>query len=178
MSSWINRLREAAAHHGQRDVAARMGISQTTVSLVLTGKYSGDTERVQAAFEAAFGSAVDWLAALRAEADRTTQERVAQRLGVSPGTVSQVLSGKYGADTTRIARRVRGALLGETVECPVALEMPLHRCQEIQERKPGTSGNPIYARAQLCCRGLGPWADAGPCPHAVRNAPRQPKEQE
>lgn len=171
-TTWIDRLREAADRHGQREVAARMGLSQTTISLVLTGKYPGDASRVQAAFEAAFGNSLDWLGALRAECERTSQARVAVRIGVSPGTVSQVLSGNYGADTARIARRVRGALLGETVECPVALEMPLHKCQEIQERKAGAGGNPIYARAQLCCRGIGPWADAGPCRHAVRAATR------
>ena len=112
----------------------------------------------------------DWLSALRAEAARTSQARAAQRIGVSPGTVSQVLSGAYKADPQRIARRVRGAILGETVECPVALEMPLQKCQEIQDRKAGAGGNPIYARAWLCCKGQGEFAAAGPCPHACSSA--------
>lgn len=107
-----------------------------------------------------------WLHALRAEVARTSQARVAQRLGLSEGTVSQVVGGKYAANTRRIERRVRGALLGEMVECPVALEMPLQVCQGIQDRPKGSSfGNPVHGRAWLCCRGLGEWSNHGPCPH-------------
>jgi hypothetical protein len=120
--------------------------------------------------------APDWLPALRAEVDRTSGARTALRLGISEATVSQVLSGKYLADPQRIARRVRGALMGETVECPVALEMPLHKCQEIQDRKAGSFGNPVYARAQLCCKGRGEFSESGPCRHACSPSNQPPKE--
>lgn len=107
----------------------------------------------------------DWMAALRDQVARTSQARVAQRIGTAESTVSQVLSGTYRANPVRIARRVRGVLLGETVECPVALEMPLDVCQGIQDRKEGQHGNPLYRRAWLCCRGRGEFVNAGPCPH-------------
>lgn len=175
-TTWTDRLLAECDRTSQREVAARLGISQGTVSLVLAGKYSGDVARVQTAFEAAFGSSVDWLSALRAECERTTASRAAARIGVSPATVSQVLSGQYRADTRRIARRVRGALLGEMVECPVALAMPLHRCQEIQDRKAGAGGNPIYMRAWMCCKGQGPFADQGPCRHACGAPTTTPEE--
>lgn len=118
---------------------------------------------------------MSWLDTLRAEVARTSATRVAQRLGVSDGTVSQVLSGKYLANTQRIERRVRGVLLGETVECPVALEMPLHVCQGIQDRPQGRFGNPVHARAWLCCKGRGEFADRGPCLHACAPAPAPTK---
>ena len=112
-------------------------------------------------------TATSWLLALRAEVARTTQARVAERLGLSEGTVSQVLSGQYKAATQRIERRVRGALMGETVDCPVALEMPMHVCQGIQDRAGGRFGNPVHARAWLCCKGRGEFSGVGPCQHAT-----------
>lgn len=121
---------------------------------------------------------MNWLNTLRAEVARTSQARVAQRLGLSEGTVSQVLSGTYKASSQRIERRVRGALMGETVECPVALEMPLHVCQGIQDRPAGRFGNPVHARAWLCCKGRGEFSSAGPCPHAASQAGTTTNEQE
>jgi predicted transcriptional regulator len=164
--NWVERLRTECDRTSQRDVAARMGASQAVLCKLLLDQYPSDTAWLETKFEAAFGSNQNWLAALRAEVARTSGARTALRLGISEATVSQVLSGKYAADTQRIARRVRGALLGETVECPVALEMPMHKCQEIQDRKAGSFGNPVYARAQLCCRGRGEFADKGVCRHA------------
>lgn len=164
--NWLDRLRTEAARTTQRDLAERLGVSQSLLCQALAGKYTGDLARLEAAFEAAYGNGENWLPALRAEVERTSQTRTALRLGVSEATISQVLSGKYAANPQRIARRVRGALLGEVVDCPVALEMPLHKCQEIQDRKSGQGGNPVYARAWLCCKGLGPFAEAGPCRHA------------
>jgi DNA-binding transcriptional regulator YdaS (Cro superfamily) len=114
---------------------------------------------------------MSWLTTLRAEVARTSQARVALRLGVSEGTVSQVLSGTYKASTQRIERRVRGVLLGEVVECPVAFEMPLQVCQAIQDRPADKRfGNPVHARAWLCCKGRGEFTNAGPCPHAAGQA--------
>lgn len=106
----------------------------------------------------------DWLAALQALASRTSQSHAAEVLGLSDGTVSQVLSGSYGAGTSRIERRVRGELLGATCECPVMGEVSTRVCQDVQERRPPIA-NPQHAQASLACRGRGPFATAGACPH-------------
>lgn len=168
MNNWLERLKAACAAEGQTKVAAKLGISKTTVSLLVNGKYTKDTSNIEALVEQHLGSAVNWLGALRAEVERTSQARAAMLIGVSPATVSQVLSGNYGADTTRIARRVRGAILREEVECPSAMQMPLHVCQMIQDKPNHT--NHIYAHAQMCCRGEGRWAKFGPCKHACQPA--------
>lgn len=169
-TTWLDRMRTEADRLTQRVLAAQLGVSPTLLNRALLGKYTSDLGRLQTAFEGAYGNSVDWLGALRAEVERSSQVRAAQRIGLSPATVSQVLSGQYKADAQRIARRVRGALLGETVECPVALEMPLHICQGIQDRRAGKFGNPVWARAQLCCKGLGEFSGAGPCSHACAPA--------
>lgn len=109
--------------------------------------------------------AAPWLQALRAERDRTSGGRTADRLGVSEATVSQVLSGSYKANPVRIERRVRGELLGEQCECPVLMEISLRVCQDVQERKRGEGSNPQYQQAWFACRGQGRFEHRGPCPH-------------
>lgn len=110
-------------------------------------------------------SAPAWLDALRAYAERVGGERAAERIGLSAATVSQVLAGKYQADTLRIERRVRGELLRETCECPVLLEPTLRICQEVQDARYEDIANPLRARAWLACRGRGHFEAVGACVH-------------
>lgn len=60
----------------------------------------------------------DWIAALRAEAAKTSQNKAAKRIGYSAAAVSQILAGKYPGDQSRIELAVRGALLDGKVDCP------------------------------------------------------------
>jgi predicted alpha/beta hydrolase family esterase len=106
----------------------------------------------------------DWIEALAAEVSRTNQARTAERLGIAESTVSQVLSGSYAAQTTRIERRVRGELLGATCDCPVMGEVSTTLCQAVQERRQPIH-NPQHARAWMACRGMGPFTRVGVCPH-------------
>ena len=89
---------------------------------------------------AAITTPAHWLGALRTECDRTSQAQVAQRLGVSGTTVSQVLSGTYAANPIRIERRVRGELMGAQCNCPVMGDVSTRVCQDVQERTPGKNG--------------------------------------
>lgn len=163
--SWLDLLRAACERTSQRQVAAELAISPTTLSLVLNGKYQASTAAIEARARQRYGSRHDWLTALRAACERSSQARVAEKLGVSDTTLSQVLSGTYRASTLRIERRVRGVLLGETCQCPVMYDPPLHLCQQVQERKFEQIANPQYAQAWLACRGLGRFESAGPCPN-------------
>lgn len=111
----------------------------------------------------------DWLGALRAECQRTTQAQAAARIGVSETTTSQVLSGSYKANPIRIERRVRGVLMAAMCECPVMGDVSTRVCQDVQERQPGKGGtgigNPQHAQAWHACRGSGRFAKAGQCLH-------------
>ena len=57
MSGFIDELREVCERHSQRVVAKEMGYSHATISLVLSGKYTGDLKTVEKAFNGAFKSA-------------------------------------------------------------------------------------------------------------------------
>lgn len=76
----------------------------------------------------------DWLEALARECDRTSQNKTAARLGYTPGALSAVLSGSYKAGTDAIEQTVRGALMGETLECPVLGEISKKACRDWRTR--------------------------------------------
>ena len=61
----------------------------------------------------------DWLEALKAECARTSQNKTAQKLGVSGATVNQILAGKYQGNVQNIAEIVRNHLVRSEVECPL-----------------------------------------------------------
>lgn len=60
----------------------------------------------------------DWVLALADECDRTSQGKVAKRIGRTGGLVSQIINRKYGAGYQTIEYVIRGALMSEAVECP------------------------------------------------------------
>jgi hypothetical protein len=89
--------------------------------------------RNQDAARAAWGAATpDWIDALAAACDTTSQTAVAQRLGISGSAVNAVLRNRYPAETTRIEQRIRGVLMRGTVPCPVLGELASDLCLEWQ----------------------------------------------
>ena len=70
----------------------------------------------------------DWIETLALECMRSSQSTVAKALGVSSAAVSQVLSGKYKASTSRMEERVRGVYLDGKVACPALGELPVNEC--------------------------------------------------
>lgn len=100
----------------------------------------------------------EWIDALRAECERTSQTRTAKRLGVSPSMVNQVLGGSYKGNIARLETLVRGELMAETVECPVMGEITKRQCQDAQER-PFAATNPMRVAVYKACR--------SGCPHST-----------
>jgi hypothetical protein len=94
----------------------------------------------------------DWIEALRQEAKRTSQTKAGNRIGYSGATVNQVLKGTYKGDLKRVEEAVRGALMGATVDCPVAGEIPRNRCIDYQRRS-GTfaATNPMRVQLHRAC---------------------------
>ena len=97
-----------------------------------------------------------WLQALEAACKASSQTAVAKRLTVSNATVCAVLKGTYHADTTRIEARVRGALMAETVVCPLLGELPKDQC--VEEQGMGFHLNPHRAALYVACK---------TCPNAI-----------
>ena len=98
-----------------------------------------------------------WLEALRAEVNRTSQTQVAQRLGVSKTVISQVVNEKYPGDMHRIQQLVEGALLQRSVNCPILGEITSDICLQHQKR-PFSASNPVRVRLHKACR--------SGCPHS------------
>lgn len=106
----------------------------------------------------AWGDVTDWMFELASMADRDGLKSTASAIGYSPAVVSFVLNNKYGkGDIGAVEQRVRGAMMGLKVECPILGEIGRDRClQEQQEPFRATSA----FRAQIFheCR--------SGCPHA------------
>ncbi len=54
---WIEMLRQQVADKGARQVAKELGVSHTTLSLVVNGKYGAGTKKIEARVAAIYGTA-------------------------------------------------------------------------------------------------------------------------
>lgn len=107
---------------------------------------------------AAWGDAMPpWVGVLAAACDLSSQNKVAGKLGYSAATVSNVLAAKYPGDLRAVERAVRGALMDQTVECPVVGQLSTQACGEHQKAK-WAPHNPQRIQFYRACR-------AG-CPHS------------
>lgn len=95
-------------------------------------------------------NAPDWIVALAAECDRTSQGQCAERLGISSAAVNQVLGNAYKGRMDRVEQRVRGELMRETVTCPVLGEISRRDCLDYQARKFRPT-NPLRVQLYTAC---------------------------
>lgn len=98
-----------------------------------------------------------WLAALRRACDEKSQAAVARRLGLSPATVNQVLKGSYKGNLRAIEERVRGALMGLMVECPILGGIRRNVCLDWQA-KPFAATNEQRVMLYRACRSGCPYS--------------------
>jgi hypothetical protein len=85
----------------------------------------------------AFGDALpDWVEALAGEADRTTGTAAGNRIGYKGGSiVTSICRANYNGDWSAVEARVRGALMGEEVCCPVLGEIARDHCLDEQKKR-------------------------------------------
>lgn len=108
--------------------------------------------------EAAWGAALpDWVKEWALEANRTNGTLAAKRVNYSLAVFSHVMANNYTGDIARVEQKVRGALMGMTVMCPVYGELGRDRC--LDEQKMGRTGaSSVRARVYRACR--------SGCPHS------------
>lgn len=70
----------------------------------------------------------DWIEALALECARSSQNKVAAKLGRSAALVSQVLRNKYPGDLDGLEERFRAEFQAADVECPALGLIPLATC--------------------------------------------------
>lgn len=104
-----------------------------------------------AAAQAAWGEAIpDWIVVLADECDRGGQGATARRIGIAKSTINEVMRRTYKARLGNIEQKVRGALMGTTVVCPVLGEIGVDLCLENQ-RRPFSAANPIRVQLHRTC---------------------------
>ncbi|MEM6384362.1 MAG: transcriptional regulator [Pseudomonadota bacterium] len=86
-----------------------------------------------------------------------SQTAVAKRIGYSSSVVSQAISRTYRGDMNLVEERVRGALMQETVRCPVLVEVTRDECHNWQ-KKPFASTSGLRVKLYRACR--------SGCPHS------------
>lgn len=96
----------------------------------------------------------DWVEALASECDRSSGKKAADLIGYTNGVVSQVIAAKYPGDMARVKDKVRGALMGATVMCPVFGELGRDQCLD-EQKKGNTFTSEARGRCYRTCRGLG-----------------------
>lgn len=97
------------------------------------------------------------VAALAEYADARTGAAAAAAIGYSPGLVSHVIGNRYPGDMPTVIEKIRGALMGLSVACPVLGEIGRDQCLEEQKR-PFATTNAARARVYRACR--------SGCPHS------------
>ncbi|WFE92284.1 transcriptional regulator [Roseibium porphyridii] len=103
------------------------------------------------------GVAPDWIEELADMAERRGLNACATQLGYSSATISQTISNKYRGDLSKIEDKVRGALMGKTVMCPILGELGRHKCLNWQT-KPRAITNATRTKMYHACR--------NGCPHS------------
>ena len=91
-----------------------------------------------------------WVLRLAEEAKRTSASAVATRLDCAASVVSQVISKSYRGRFDRIEAAVRGAFMGETVDCDVLGEIGTDRCRA-EQREPFRATSAMRAQLFHAC---------------------------
>ncbi len=102
--------------------------------------------------EAAWGAVMpEWVRVLAEACDAGGQRETALAIGYSQAVVSQVLSRSYAGDYAAVEAAVSGALMGETVRCPVFGELRRDQCLRNQRLPKGPTGDPARRALRRTC---------------------------
>lgn len=98
-----------------------------------------------------WSSVPDWVSELAAIADRDGLKAAGKVIGYTSGVVSGVINNKYGGDLQNVEERVRGALMGLKVECPILGEIGRDRCLQ-EQQEPFRATSAYRAQIYHACR--------------------------
>lgn len=121
--------------------------------------FKPDAKRfVDKALEAWGEPLADWILELAQLADVEGLGGCAARINYSRSAISNVINNKYGnGDIGRVEAMVRGALLDETVGCPVLGDIGRDRCLQ-EQNEPFRATSAFRAHLYHACRSK--------CPHS------------
>lgn len=93
----------------------------------------------------------DWVEELAIQATSTSAVMTAKKIGYSPAVLSHVFANAYSGDISRVEEKVRGALMGATVICPVLGEIGRDNCLD-QQKRPFSATSSIRSKLYRACR--------------------------
>ncbi|MCB1473806.1 MAG: transcriptional regulator [Defluviimonas sp.] len=125
------------------------------------------TSRLETALEAHGAQIPDWVRELASYVDTVGLKKAAQRIGYSQAVLHEVIRKRYAGSVERVEERVRGALMGETVCCPVLGPIRRDTCLDWQG-KPFAITSAHRTRMYRACR-------AG-CPHSRLCSPQEERD--
>lgn len=76
----------------------------------------------------------DWVLGLARECDRSSQNKVAKRMGYSAAALSSIIGNRYKADLEKIESVYRGVFENAHVSCPELGEVRLDVCRDWQKK--------------------------------------------
>lgn len=97
------------------------------------------TERFRKATEAWCGELPDWVGALVAACDASSQSKIAKQMGYSGALISLVLNNTYTGDMDKVEKNVRDFFMSG-VDCPALGKITADGC--LAWRKTGQEPNP------------------------------------
>lgn len=93
----------------------------------------------------------DWVAAIAAEADRTSEKEAASRMGYSPMVIYEVIRRRYGGSYANVEDAARASIMRAVIECPVLGAIDGSSCIKHQ-KAPYSSANPLRIQLFRACR--------------------------
>ncbi|PZP67130.1 transcriptional regulator [Methylorubrum populi] len=102
--------------------------------------------------QAAWGTSIPPEVVTLAEfADSRSGAEAAKAIGYSPAVVSHLIANRYPGDLPTVMQKIRGALMGETVLCPVLGELGRDQCLT-EQRRPFAATTAARAQVYRACR--------------------------
>ena len=92
-----------------------------------------------------------WFKALQEEVIKTSQNKAAAKCSISSTAASQVLKGIYPGNIENVAEKVKGALLANSVVCPVLDKITTDVCAGYRKAK-FSPNNPTRVRLYRACQ--------------------------
>lgn len=92
-----------------------------------------------------------WFSALASEVEKTSQSKTASKCSISPTAVNQVLKGTYKGNIANVQEKVEGALLENSVTCPVLDIITTDVCAQHRNKK-FSPNNPMRVQLYRACQ--------------------------
>jgi hypothetical protein len=93
----------------------------------------------------------DWILVLAEAANGSSGAAIAKKLGYSGAVITEVIYGKYKGDICAVEAKVRGAMMGEEIACPVLGMIGRDQCLNEQKMK-SVGSSSLRARIFRACR--------------------------